>query len=75
MDYLIGYKNYISLRGKSNTGRVVVKINGTWGQICSTRWSIRDATVACRQLGFSGALDNQTKVNLIDFAMTAPCGR
>ncbi|CAG2250885.1 Transmembrane protease serine 4,Transmembrane protease serine 6,Trypsin-1,Coagulation factor XI,Transmembrane protease serine 2,Serine protease 27,Plasminogen,Serine protease 55,CUB and peptidase domain-containing protein 1,Plasma kallikrein,Trypsin-2,Prostasin,Tryptase gamma,Trypsin-3,Chymotrypsin-like elastase family member 2A,Anionic trypsin,Trypsin,Anionic trypsin-2,Chymotrypsin-like elastase family member 1,Cationic trypsin,Tryptase delta,Trypsin-10,Transmembrane protease serine 11C,Transmembrane prot len=64
MRSLDGYKNYISLRGKSNTGRVVVKINGTWGHICSTRWSIRDATVACRQLGFSGALDNQTKNNI-----------
>ena len=37
-------------------GRIEILHNGQWGTICDHDWDLVDAKVACRMLGFSGAL-------------------
>ena len=41
--------------GSIDRGRVEICVNEIWGTICATNnWGQPEATVACKQLGFSG---------------------
>ena len=46
--------------GHNSFGRVEICINGSWGALCGTEATNRDASVICRQLGFA----TQGKVNV-----------
>lgn len=34
-------------------GRVEICFSRVWGTVCNSRWSVHDAVVVCRQLGYS----------------------
>ena len=41
-------------------GRVEIFHNGQWGTVCDDHWSLDDAHVVCRELGFSRAITYKT---------------
>ena len=39
-----------------NEGVVQVYLNESWGTVCGNQWTIKEANVVCRQLGYSEAI-------------------
>ena len=48
--------------GNSSAGRLEILIDGVWGSICDYNFGVTDAHVACRELGYSGAIQVAEKL-------------
>ena len=42
-------------------GRVEIRHNGPWGNVCNQDWNLNDANVACRELGYFRAISSSVE--------------
>ncbi|KAJ7407749.1 macrophage receptor with collagenous structure [Willisornis vidua] len=55
-----GFNPFIRIVGGSRRGRVEILHEEKWGTICDDNWTIQEAGVVCRMLGFSRAVAHFT---------------
>ena len=57
--YLVGVKLINRTSGnRISVGSVQVYENGNWKSICGNNWTKADSDVACKDIGFIGAIEN-----------------
>ncbi|NXA61899.1 MARCO protein, partial [Mohoua ochrocephala] len=56
----VGLGSFVRLVGGDRRGRVEIFHKGSWGTICDDGWTIREANVVCRMLGFNRAVTSFT---------------